>query len=54
MRNGAKNGKHSFEFLMKLIVPLFHLISMNILQNIKGIFTGAINVMLILWDKNGK
>lgn len=54
MRNAARNGKHSFEFLMKLIVPLFRLISMNMLQNIKGIFTGAINVMLILWDKNGK
>jgi len=54
VRNAAKNEKHSFEFLMKLIVPIFHLISMNILQNIKAIFTGPINVMLILWDKNGK
>lgn len=54
MRSVARNRKHSFEFSMKLIVPLFHLISMNILRNIKGIFTGAINVMLILWDKNGK
>lgn len=27
---------------------------MNILQNINRIFTGAINVMLIPWDKGEK